>query len=388
MAQALNPAQEWALTVPLKFSGMPTPKDGLSPSAFLRELTNRKTKHAWTDAQVMPYLESSLDKEAEQWFNSRVKPRTREFADPTQAPARNFDAFTVMFKQHYLLGGKTYRPNWSMILHQQQNEATSSFLSRSFNALHTWLEANKGELSPTVPAANMVAAITPQFTPALLHGITPNNNDERLAPLIAEVAAAAEARHLVQQALLIEEMHATLYDFLGKAMLFDGLKNADQRRLAHRLLEEEKPITDVIDLVHSFSLRTSSNAHMHNIDAIPDGADDSNAVGAAGTASRGRGRGRGGRGKRGNAAPGGRSDAAASACTFCGAKAHQTKDCPQRAQCLRFAPQIAAEMARSKKNVAAADTAAPPAAQPLMAHPVPAPDHPWAAQPGNAAGWQ
>ena len=387
MAAPPNPAQEWALTVPLKFYGMPTPKDGLAPATFLRELTARKVKHNWTDAQVMPYMESCMDREAEAWFQSRVKSRTREFAVAADAPANNFEAFKLMFKQHYLLGGKTYRPNWSIILHQQKDEATSSYLSRSFNALHTWLEASAEDVTPTVPVADMQAIVAQRLNLANLIGINNDNQAARVAGIVGQVAGSVQAEHTRIMQVTIAEFHANLYDYLGKSMLFDGLRNPEQKRLAHRLLDEEKPINDVIDLLHSFSLKHSASAHLHSVDIFPgDSTDDSHEVGAAGTSGRGRGRGRGRGGRGGSGGTGApRTAVPGGPCSFCGAKAHVTKDCPQRATCLRFGPQIVAEMQQQKARKVAA---AAPDPAPLMATPVANPDAMWSAQAGNATGWQ
>jgi len=379
-AAAVPTVQEMALAVPLKFFGVPTPKDTLTPRAFLRELESRQIKHGWNDKAIMPYLESCLDKEAGDWFNARVKTQTHKHDDEDEAPANNFEAFKKMFKQHYLLGGKTYRPNWSMILHQQKDEATSSYLSRSFNSLHMFIEANAEHLAPTVPKPNMATIIAAAFPRTALDGITAENQRTKHRDMVVAITAAVQDASDNNARIIVREHRATLYDFLGQAMLFDGLRNTEQRTLAHRLLDEEKPINDVIDLVHSLALRSTNKANVHGIDLTPDDTPDAH-VDAAGQQAGGRGRGRGGRAGRGRGG-GQRAATNGGPCTFCNAKDHATKDCKQRSTCLRFGPQIVAEM---KKKAGVSATTGTPA---LMDVPTAPQAHPWSPASGNASGWQ
>jgi len=269
------------------------------------------------------------------------------------------------------------------MLHQQKDEATSSYLSRSFNALYTFIEANAEEFAPTVPKPNMHQLVAQAFPRTSLEGITQENLRTSHKEIADKIVKAVQKASGDNAQKIVLEQRATLYDFLGKAMLFDGLRNTDQRTLAHRLLDEGKPINDVVDLVHSLALRSTNKANVHGIDLeSSDPADASvDAAGPSGRGGRGGRSGRGGRGGRG----GGRPPTNGGPCSFCNGKDHPMKDCKQRAQCLRFAPQIVAEMKKKAGVAATSDTPAPLMDQPNTRSPT---AHPWSPAAGNATGWQ
>ena len=155
----VNPgSQEFALAAPLKFYGIPTPKNTLAPEAFLRELKARQTKHKWDDVTTIRYMVSCLTGEAYAWWTGAAQANI-DGNVPDSDPNEKFATFEALFREHNFLGGATYRANWGVVLRQQKDEATSTYMSRAFSTLRTFVTHHADGFSPDVTVPNMGAIV-------------------------------------------------------------------------------------------------------------------------------------------------------------------------------------------------------------------------------------
>lgn len=358
------PTQEWALSLPMKFFGLPTPKNTLSPQAFLRELESRRTKHHWPDRHLLPYAQSCLYGEADSWFKGHVMPR----ADGTPlSPTENFDVFRKLFEQHYYLGGKTFTPNWDHVLHQQANEGSAAYLSRSFAALHHIIVDHTTKMlgRPRLPQflPRLTAAAT-NFTQQ--HFQDQASFDANMPLLLQQLSQ--EATDATQLALLnaVPDHANAAFKFWAEQLLFQGLSNKDQRDQAKRLLAEGNTMYDVADMVNA--LRKQPTGHV--APAAPQEEIDlfGHHVDAYAPSNPNQGKKNQKKKKTGPKTPQHKE------CSFCNRRGHYQDACPLK--------QKAALLAVAEHNKDISTPATTPSAPALMSLALPSPP-----PQGNGLGW-
>ena len=382
--QGRNLAPELALSQPVYFYGTQRPKDSLEPAKFLAEIINRKTRHAWTDAEALQYFKSCLRTEAANWWEGTIE-YSFDYRKHTQAthPSRNWEAAQQAFREHYGLSGATYRIWWRDIVTQKSGEDAMAYIQRANVTIgqylreHTDRALTDGYCTETETTAFQQVIRNHIYDPDARAPDDPRPYADKVTKLISKLTRTVNNRYntvegepaarvpmdmaalkedfdrIVQgevaemitraqteattallnlQQRAHERTRLEMTRFMQAELVFEGLSSPELRIYAKELVAKQHESGDsyakICDLVYARAKGTRAGGRCLEVEATPEAApaEEGQEVAAAKPKDKPKNKKkRNGKDKPDNG----------KMCTFCQNKGHTDKECRTKAICMK-----------------------------------------------------
>lgn len=262
---------ELSVAAPLLFYGLsraPNNAENISPTKFLQELEARRGRFMWQDGATITYATSCFRGEADR-FRQCLQIHQLNFGGPLHVTV-NYPAFRTAFQEHYGVGGRTHRIDWSALFVQQSGTGLSVYLMNGMATIAQAIKESPDDL------------IGPPVTEAIDFETAVYNNADlaEVLPVTRRLVTANLELLLVPQRQQYRQRFATaLSCFMYKQQLFMGINTQSIRRHALELCERHPDwtfleLTNKVLLFERQQRPGSKLAQIPKVEAIIDADDD------------------------------------------------------------------------------------------------------------------